>query len=235
MINYILVSGIIIIALYLIIILISFNFADPGWLQTTWHSTIYNSGGIIGARIADFMFFTFGVLAYIIPVFIFLYFWRIYMQFVHITIFIILFELLGLLVLLFLCCGLINYLIIDDFFYSAPGGIIGCILCDWISSYNSFMCYLNLVLFMFGIFSAPLWFNRFFINFLKIIKNKFISCINILKILFSKNKKNRNLCNHYKLYDQVRVYPTVIFLEKNDCLQHTIYHSCKKKDLLMCF
>lgn len=222
MVDFILISSAILIALYLIIILISFNPADPSWLQTEWNGSIHNVGGIIGARFSDFLFFTFGALAYFIPLFIVYYFWRIYIQKIYFTISIILFEFIGLLILFFLCCSLLN-LIANDFFYFSSGGIIGCVLCDWIFFYESSVCRIGLIFFSIGIFGTMLFFNRFFIIFVKITKKKLMDNINFFKNKsFLKKRRIWYRCMRYKLYSQAqRIYPTIIFKKMHNNFDDT--------------
>lgn len=228
MINFILVSSTITISLYLLIVLISFDLSDPSWLQTTWNGSVHNLGGIIGARFADFLFFIFGISAYIIPVFILLNLWRIYTQAVRITIFLILFKLIELLVFLFVCCGLINS-IFDDFCYFPSGGIIGCILYDWIFSCENLIYYVSLVLFFIGMISITLFFNQLFVTIIKIIKNQLVNSINMYRILFYRKKKSRYQDIHCRLYNQERIYPAVILVKKNHCLQDTTHKFLEKE------
>lgn len=229
MIHFILVSGTITISLYLMTILISFDPADPSWLQiTTWHGFIHNFGGIIGARFSDFLFFVFGILAYSIPFLILLYLWRIYIQVAHITFFTIFCELIGLLVLLFICCGLLN-LIIGDFFYFSSGGIIGSILCDWIFSDDNSIYRVGWVLFLIGIINVIFFFNQFFIIIKNFSKKKLFNLINTLTVFFYKIKKIKYQSIHCKLHNQSRVCPTVIVKKELNYLKYSTHKFFKKK------
>lgn len=224
--NFILIGSVIAISLYLIVILISFDLADPSWLQTIWNKPICNLGGMIGARLSDFLFFIFGVLAYIIPIFILLYLWRICVQKARITIFTIIFELIGLLVLLFVFCGIMN-LIIDNFFYFS-GGILGCILCDWIYTYEYLIFHVSVGLFLIGTIGTILLFNQFFMFFLDISKKKLFHRINILKRHFYKNIKifYRNI--RCESYVQTRVRP-MIHIKQYNCLQQVTHEFLNKR------
>ncbi|WP_108652945.1 DNA translocase FtsK [Dongshaea marina] len=54
-------------ALYLLIALISYSPADPGWSQTAWSGPIHNVAGRFGAWVADVLLFGFGFWAYLLP------------------------------------------------------------------------------------------------------------------------------------------------------------------------
>ncbi|MCW5603881.1 MAG: DNA translocase FtsK 4TM domain-containing protein [Burkholderiales bacterium] len=51
-------------ALYLLLILYTYDRADPGWSHSTRVDTIHNAGGLVGAYIADLMLAVFGLSAY---------------------------------------------------------------------------------------------------------------------------------------------------------------------------
>ena len=52
------------IALYLLLILTTYQPSDPGWSHSVRTSVIRNAGGVVGAYIADLMLYLFGVSAY---------------------------------------------------------------------------------------------------------------------------------------------------------------------------
>ncbi len=54
-------------ALFLYLSIATFDPADPGWSQTGFSSTINNAGGPVGAFVADFLYWTFGFSAWVIP------------------------------------------------------------------------------------------------------------------------------------------------------------------------
>ena len=60
-------------AIYLLISLVSFDPADPGWSQTAWHEPIHNLGGIIGAYISDILLQFVGFIAFCVPCLIILF------------------------------------------------------------------------------------------------------------------------------------------------------------------
>lgn len=54
-------------ALFLLIALMTFDSADPGWSQTGFNDQIINAAGPVGAWLADITFWTFGFIAYLFP------------------------------------------------------------------------------------------------------------------------------------------------------------------------
>jgi S-DNA-T family DNA segregation ATPase FtsK/SpoIIIE len=52
------------IALYLVLILYTYDKGDPGWSHSVRATSIRNAGGVIGAYIADLMLYLFGISAY---------------------------------------------------------------------------------------------------------------------------------------------------------------------------
>ncbi|CFR10788.1 MULTISPECIES: DNA translocase FtsK [Yersinia] len=114
-------------AAYLMAALLSFNPSDPSWSQTAWHEPIHNLGGGIGAWMADTLFFTFGVLAYAIPVIMVMLCWAAFRQrdaSEHVDYFALSLRLIGTLALILTSCGLAA-LNVDDLYYFASGGVIG--------------------------------------------------------------------------------------------------------------
>ena len=51
-------------ALYLALILVTFNRGDPGWSHSVAVDQVHNAGGRLGAWIADIMLYLFGVSAF---------------------------------------------------------------------------------------------------------------------------------------------------------------------------
>ncbi|MDA5533746.1 cell division protein FtsK [Yersinia mollaretii] len=116
-----------ILAAYLMAALLSFNPSDPSWSQTAWHEPIHNLGGGIGAWMADTLFFTFGVLAYAIPVIMVMLCWAAFRQrdaSEYVDYFALSLRLIGTLALILTSCGLAA-LNVDDLYYFASGGVIG--------------------------------------------------------------------------------------------------------------
>jgi len=52
------------VALYLLLVLFTYDKADPGWSHSVRASSIHNAGGVIGAYVADLLLYVFGVSAY---------------------------------------------------------------------------------------------------------------------------------------------------------------------------
>ncbi|HDK1702273.1 TPA: DNA translocase FtsK [Escherichia coli] len=121
---------IVLFAVWLMAALLSFNPSDPSWSQTAWHEPIHNLGGMPGARLADTLFFIFGVMAYTIPVIIVggcWFAWRHQSSDEYIDYFAVSLRIIGVLALILTSCGLaaINA---DDIWYFASGGVIGSLL-----------------------------------------------------------------------------------------------------------
>ncbi|QUJ68336.1 DNA translocase FtsK 4TM domain-containing protein [Photobacterium sp. GJ3] len=114
-------------AVYLMVALVSFDPADPSWSQTAWEGPVQNKAGAFGALVADTFFFTFGSLAYPLPIVILGTTWIFFRRrqepsspdlMIYGT------RLLGLLVLFLTSCGLAD-LNFDDIWYFSSGGVIG--------------------------------------------------------------------------------------------------------------
>ena len=63
---------------YLMVALLSYDSADPGWTHTGTNEVISNLGGTVGAYFADLFFFLFGFLAYLAPLMVAYSGWLIY-------------------------------------------------------------------------------------------------------------------------------------------------------------
>lgn len=117
-------------AVYIMAALVSFNPSDPSWSQTAWHEPIHNLGGGVGAWMADTLFFTFGVLAYVIPPIMLILCWAGYRQRGNgdcIDYFSLSLRLIGALALVLTSCGMAA-LNVDDLYNFASGGVIGSLL-----------------------------------------------------------------------------------------------------------
>lgn len=117
-------------SLYLLVALVSFNPADPSWSQTAGDQPIHNYGGSFGAWIADILLFTFGVLAYAVPIVILLLSGFIFRQSHRTTktdFFVPALRIIGALALIITSCGLAAFNA-DDIYYFASGGVIGSLL-----------------------------------------------------------------------------------------------------------
>jgi len=120
----------VLLSILLAVALFTFSPADPSWSQTAWGTDIHNSGGIVGAWVADTLFFVFGSLAYPLPVILTVAAWiilRSRSEDEPIDLMLWGTRLLGLVVLLLTSCGLadINF---DDIWYFSSGGVVGDVL-----------------------------------------------------------------------------------------------------------
>ncbi|MDA0117993.1 DNA translocase FtsK 4TM domain-containing protein [Vibrio sp. T11.5] len=117
-------------SILLSVALVTFNPADPSWSQTAWGGDIHNAGGLVGAWVADTLFFTFGSLAYLIPLVMTVTAWvmlRTREENESIDLMLWGTRFLGLAILILTSCGLadINF---DDIWYFSSGGVIGDVL-----------------------------------------------------------------------------------------------------------
>ncbi len=117
-------------SILLAVSLLTFNPADPSWSQTAWGVEVENAGGIVGAWIADTLFFSFGSLAYPIPVILTCVAWVLFRKREEdepLNLMLWGTRLLGLAILILTSCGLadINF---DDIWYFSSGGVIGDVL-----------------------------------------------------------------------------------------------------------
>jgi DNA segregation ATPase FtsK/SpoIIIE, S-DNA-T family len=51
-------------AVYLLLVMVTYDKADPGWSHSVRNPTIHNAGGVIGAYVADLLLYLFGLSAY---------------------------------------------------------------------------------------------------------------------------------------------------------------------------
>jgi S-DNA-T family DNA segregation ATPase FtsK/SpoIIIE len=56
------------IALFLFLALVTYHSSDPSWSHSKTAANIANSGGYVGAWLADILFCAFGYLAYVFPI-----------------------------------------------------------------------------------------------------------------------------------------------------------------------
>ena len=66
------------IAVYLLIALLTYSAADPGWSQAVSSNRVHNSGGVVGAWLADVLLYLFGYLGYLFPFILAFDGWRLF-------------------------------------------------------------------------------------------------------------------------------------------------------------
>ena len=114
-------------ALFLLLALLTYHPADPGWSQTAWGGKVHNAAGSAGAWIADLTFFVFGSFAYLVPlVMVFLgwsIFWRPY-HLLEVDYLALGLRILGFLVL-FLSMSALGSMNFTDIHNFSSGGLIG--------------------------------------------------------------------------------------------------------------
>src|ERR1700733_5628225 len=67
-------------SLFLILALFTYQSSDPGWTHTGIHREIFNSAGYVGACLADFLFYLFGYMGYLIPLLILYLGWLFFLK-----------------------------------------------------------------------------------------------------------------------------------------------------------
>ncbi len=128
-------------AFYVVVILYTYNSADPGWAQTGIQQPIRNEGGRVGAFLSDLLFNLFGVIAYVIPFVIALTGYLIFrkfhrlMQLDYLTLGL---KLIGF-ILIFLGITAIASMNVDDIFHFDAGGIVGSVISKTFLPYFSFI------------------------------------------------------------------------------------------------
>ena len=119
------------VAVFLLVALISYSSADPGFSNTGAGGDIGNAAGFYGAWLADVLFLLLGYLAYVVPA------WLIYLCFAAVTgrqAFrgLLFFRIVGLLLILISAGGLANlHLESSAGLPNGPGGIVGNLLVEW--------------------------------------------------------------------------------------------------------
>lgn len=118
--------------IFIAVSLYSFNPADPSWSQTAWAGSVENAGGALGAWIGDTLFFSFGSLAYLLPVIIMSCTWIAFRKKdedgeAELDLMMIGTRILGLLILFLTSCALADTSF-DDLWYFSSGGVVGDVL-----------------------------------------------------------------------------------------------------------
>lgn len=122
--------ALLVIAIYLIIALFSFDQADASFSQTALNEPVRNVGGRFGAWLADVLFSVFGLVAYLLPFILLIHCWNVFKQrhlSVELDYFTLALRLIGFLALVLSACGLAD-LDFDDWYNFASGGILGSLM-----------------------------------------------------------------------------------------------------------
>ena len=121
-------------ALYGLISLATYHSMDPGWSFTGDNSgSIRNTGGKVGAWLADFTLFSFGYLAYLLPLAAVYIGWLIHnwqQDFKHFALFILLPRTAGFIVLMLAGAGLATMHFYGDALPEQAGGVMGKVLSE---------------------------------------------------------------------------------------------------------
>lgn len=148
------------IAVFITLSLFSFSPVDPSWSQQQWVADIENSGGRVGAWVADILFFGFGFLAYLIPFIIVAFAWillwkptfNINIDFLNLSL-----RIVGFIFTFFSLSALIS-LNVNDYHYYPSGGLIGDILAQSMLDFFSLLA-VNLILLTFLVSGTTLLFG----------------------------------------------------------------------------
>ena len=122
--------ALLVIAIYLIIALFSFDQADASFSQTALNGPVHNVGGRFGAWLADVLFSAFGVVAYLLPFILLIHCWNVFKQrylSVELDYFTLALRIIGFLALILSACGLAD-LSFDDWYNFTSGGILGSLM-----------------------------------------------------------------------------------------------------------
>ncbi len=114
-------------SIYLIVSLLSFDPADPGWSQTAYHALVNNAGGAFGAYISDILFFSFGGLAYTLPFIIAVSGWLLFQKIhfiLEIDFFTLGLKLIGF-IMLYIGLTAIASMNFNDVYEFSAGGVMG--------------------------------------------------------------------------------------------------------------
>jgi len=148
------------VAIFIVLSLSTFSPSDPSWSQQNWVAGIENSGGRVGAWVADILFYGFGFLAYLIPVIIVSLAWTILwkpnfdfnIDFLNLSLRIVGF------IFTFFSLSALAAINISDYHYYPSGGLLGDILAQSMLSFFSLLA-VNLILLTFLVSGTTLLFG----------------------------------------------------------------------------
>ncbi|NQY62505.1 MAG: DNA translocase FtsK 4TM domain-containing protein [Alteromonadaceae bacterium] len=152
-------------AMYLMLVLFSFDPADPGWSQTGYQTPVRNLGGSVGAYLSDLLLNLFGLIAYTLPFVMAITGWLLFqkyhrlMQLDYLTLGL---KFIGF-IMLYIGVTSIASMNFDDVFYFSAGGILGDVLSQSFLPYFSFvgstLLFLMLFLSGFVLLTGLSWLN----------------------------------------------------------------------------
>ena len=128
-------------ALFMILALLSFDQADPGWAQTGYQTPVRNLGGTIGAHLSDLLLNLFGLIAYSLPFVVAITGWLLFQKFhkiMELDYLTLGLKLIGFF-LFYLGVTSLASMNFDDVFYFSAGGIVGDALSKTLLPYLSFV------------------------------------------------------------------------------------------------
>lgn len=114
-------------AVFLLLALLSFDPADPSWSQTGYQTSVNNYAGSVGAWLADLLLFSFGWIAYLMPVLAALCGYLLFKRFhdlLELDYLIMGLRLIGIVLTLF-CATAISSMNFNDIYYFSSGGVVG--------------------------------------------------------------------------------------------------------------
>ena len=194
------------VAIFITLSLFTFSPVDPSWSQQQWVAEIQNSGGRVGAWIADILFYGFGFLAYLIPVIIVSFTWAILwkptfsldVDFLNLSL-----RIVGFIFTFFSLSALIA-LNVSDYLYYPSGGLIGDILAQSMLGFFSLVA-VNLILLTFLISGTTLLFGFSWIRLIDGIGEHTLNGISWLANLpnnLKKMKEERSDDDQQRLLDK---------------------------------
>jgi S-DNA-T family DNA segregation ATPase FtsK/SpoIIIE len=158
--------GLVVAAIYLVLVLLSYHPTDPGWSHSATHAQLQNRGGELGAWISDLLLYIFGVSAWWWVVFCVTAIWWGYKRIDRVEptnkpVAVIRFS--GFLMLLLASCGLesLRMYSMKAALPLAPGGMLGAVVGDWLARVIGFsgatLLMLALIAVGFSVFTGISW------------------------------------------------------------------------------
>ncbi|GAA0818692.1 DNA translocase FtsK [Colwellia asteriadis] len=128
-------------ALFMVLALLSFDPADPGWAQTGYQTPVRNLGGAVGAYLSDLLLNLFGLIAYTLPFVTAIVGWLLFQRFHQVMALDYLTLGLKLVGFFMLYLGITSLasMNFDDIFYFSAGGILGDVISKAVLPYLSFV------------------------------------------------------------------------------------------------